>query len=176
VQRLSTSPFGIENFESSWPARSSLEAAFSFTAKQAGVIEDLFRLMRDEMTIEHELISIERTLWTNDAAIYEATYLPDAVLIFPVVGKIGRASAVAAIREENAANRRWAEVDFSAVSLLLVAPDVALLNYEATARWNYEEVATKVGFFFMTLPKVRSALCQASCRSRRALTWLSLHV
>lgn len=55
------------------------------------------------MTIEQELISIERTLWTNDAAIYEATYLPDAVLIFPVVGKIGRASAVAAIREENAA-------------------------------------------------------------------------
>jgi uncharacterized protein (TIGR02246 family) len=102
-----------------------------------------FRLTRDEMTIEQELMSIERTLWTTDAAIYEATYLPDAVLIFPVVGKIGRASAVAAIREENAANRRWAEVNFAGVSVLLVAPDVALLSYEATARWNYEEVATK---------------------------------
>jgi hypothetical protein len=66
------------------------------------------------------------------------------VLIFPVVGKIGPASAVAAIREENAANRPWAEVDFAAVSVLVVAPDVALLSYEATARWNYEEVATKV--------------------------------
>jgi hypothetical protein len=28
--------------------------------------------------------------------------------------------------------------------VLVVAPDVALLSYEATARWNYEEVATKV--------------------------------
>jgi hypothetical protein len=46
------------------------------------------------------------------------------VLIFPVVGKIGRASAVAAIQEENAANRRWAEVSFAAVSVLAVAPDV----------------------------------------------------
>ena len=100
--------------------------------------------MGDAMTIEQELTSIERTLWTNDAAIYEAEYLPDAVLIFPVVGKIGRGSAVAAIWEENAANRHWAEVDFADLSVLVVAPDVALLSYEAMARWNSEDVAAKV--------------------------------
>src|SRR5215216_409126 len=49
---------------------------------------------------------------------YEATYLPDAVLIFPVVGRLGRDSAVAAIREENAANKHWAEVDFADVRVL----------------------------------------------------------
>ena len=37
------------------------------------------------MTIEQELISIERTLWTNDAAIYEATYLPESFTLNRVV-------------------------------------------------------------------------------------------
>jgi hypothetical protein len=32
-----------------------------------------------------QLIEIERTMWTNDAEIYEAGYLSDAVLIFPAL-------------------------------------------------------------------------------------------
>src|SRR4029453_5831772 len=86
--------------------------------------------------VERELIRIERTLWTNDAAIYEAAYLPDAVLIFPEVGKLGRDEAVAAIYQENAAGRHWAEVAFLSVRVLTVAPEVALLSYEARARWR----------------------------------------
>jgi MFS family permease len=38
---------------------------------------------------KEELLRIERSLWTNDAVIYEATFLPDAILIFPEVGRIG---------------------------------------------------------------------------------------
>ena len=41
------------------------------------------------MDKQEELMGIERSLWTNDAAIYEATYSPDAILIFPEVGRIG---------------------------------------------------------------------------------------
>jgi hypothetical protein len=92
--------------------------------------------MRSAKAIERELTAIERSLWANDAGIYEVTYLPDAVLIFPEVGRIGRDAAVAAIREENAANRRWAAVDFASIRTVLLSPDVALLSYEATARWN----------------------------------------
>jgi hypothetical protein len=55
-----------------------------------------------------ELLALERTLWDNDAGVYEATYTPDAVLIFPGVGRIDRETAVAAIQKENATARAWA--------------------------------------------------------------------
>ena len=79
--------------------------------------------MSSAKAIERELTAIERSLWANDAGIYEAAYLPDAVLIFPEVGRIGRDAAVAAIREENAANRWWAALDFAEMrTVLLSAP------------------------------------------------------
>ena len=34
------------------------------------------------MDLEHELLAIERPLWTNDAAIYESSLVEDAVLVF----------------------------------------------------------------------------------------------
>jgi hypothetical protein len=34
------------------------------------------------MELEEQLIQIERSLWMNDPQIYEATYAPDAILIF----------------------------------------------------------------------------------------------
>ncbi|MDW9571769.1 nuclear transport factor 2 family protein, partial [Sinorhizobium meliloti] len=55
------------------------------------------------MTPLDELLEIERRLWRNDADIYAATYLPEAVLIYVD-------TAVEAIRGENAAGRHWAEV------------------------------------------------------------------
>jgi len=59
------------------------------------------------MDKEEELMRIERSLWTNNAAIYEATYSRDAILIFPEVGRIGLEHALEAIRTENAAGRHW---------------------------------------------------------------------
>src|SRR5215831_4094432 len=73
---------------------------------------------------EEELMRIERSLWTNDAAIYEATYSRDAILIFPEVGRIGLEHALEAIRTENAAGRHWAEVGFAGISVTRIAPDV----------------------------------------------------
>ena len=99
--------------------------------------------MSSPNAVERELIEIERSLWANDATVYEEAYLPGAVLIFPEVGRIGRDAAVAAIREENATGRRWASVSFAGISCVLLSPDVALLSYEATARWNDESVSSK---------------------------------
>jgi hypothetical protein len=87
---------------------------------------------------QEELMRIERSLWTNDAAIYEATYSSDAILIFPEVGRIGLEHALKAIRAENAAGRHWAEVGFGGASVTSIASDVEPLTYEATARWNDE--------------------------------------
>jgi hypothetical protein len=62
-----------------------------------------------------DLITIERTLWENNAEIYHERYSPEAVLIFPGVGRIDRETAVAAIRKENAEGHAWAEVGFDDV-------------------------------------------------------------
>jgi hypothetical protein len=50
------------------------------------------------MDLEHELLAIERPLWTNDAAIYESSFVEDAVLVFAETGVIRREPALAAIR------------------------------------------------------------------------------
>ena len=92
-----------------------------------------------------ELLRIERTLWQNNAHVYRDTYTPDAILIFPVVGRIDRETAVAAILKENAAGRAWAEVYFDDVVGRWLAKDTAfLISYRATARWNDEEVASEM--------------------------------
>jgi hypothetical protein len=90
------------------------------------------------MGLDQELSRIERTLWTNDAEIYRSMLLPDAVIIFPGVGRIDREFALRALRDENSAGHRWADVKFEDTRVLVLTPDVALLHYTAIARWNYK--------------------------------------
>lgn len=85
-----------------------------------------------------DLMAIERRLWTNDPDFYEATYLPEAVLIFPEVGRIDRGFAIEAIRGENRRGRHWAEVAFDDVATLPLGDGTVLLTYLATARWSDE--------------------------------------
>ncbi|HKD43749.1 MAG TPA: DUF4440 domain-containing protein [Myxococcaceae bacterium] len=109
------------------------------------------------MDKEEELMRIERSLWTNNAAIYEATYSRDAILIFPEVGRIGLEHALEAIRTENAAGRHWAEVEFAGISVTRIASDMELLTYEASERWNDEKNPARM-------------LC-ATLYARRGDTW-----
>jgi hypothetical protein len=90
-----------------------------------------------------ELLQIERSLWTNDPDIYEQAYNPEAVLIFPEVGRISIPAAVDAIRKENREGRRWAEVEFENTAARPIVTDCVLLNYLVTARWNYETTPSK---------------------------------
>jgi hypothetical protein len=91
-----------------------------------------------------DLITIERKLWENNAEIYHDRYSPEALLIFPGVGRIDRDTAVAAIRQENAEGHAWAEVRFDDVDGRWIKSDAtALITYTATARWNYESSASK---------------------------------
>lgn len=91
------------------------------------------------MSLDEELLAIERGLWTNDPELYRASLLPDAMLVFPETGPIGRDFAVEAIRAEVAENRKWAEVRFEDVSARELTSDVSVLVYKAFARWNHEE-------------------------------------
>jgi hypothetical protein len=91
-----------------------------------------------------DLITIERTLWENNAEIYHERYSPEALLIFAGIGRIDRETAVEAIRKENAEGHAWAEVRFDDVDGRWIKTDaVALITYMATVRWNYESSASK---------------------------------
>ena len=77
--------------------------------------------------------------------VYHDTYVPDAILIFPGVGRIDRERAVAAIHQENAEERAWAEVHFDdAIGRWLTPNAAALISYHATARWNDEAIASQM--------------------------------
>ena len=92
----------------------------------------------------NDLITIERTLWENNAEIYHDRYSPEALLIFAAVGRIDRERAVAAVRKENAEGHAWAQVGFDDVDGRWIKSEAAaLITYMATARWNYESSASK---------------------------------
>jgi hypothetical protein len=111
--------------------------------------------------ILEQLLEIERSLWNNDAEGYYERYSPSAILVFPGVGRIGRDTAVAAIRKENAEGRAWAEVTMDDVDGRWIVPDaVALLTYLAMARWNYESEAS--GYLCSTVYLRRQGTWQVS--------------
>jgi hypothetical protein len=88
------------------------------------------------MTLEQQLVAIERKLWKNDAVLYEENLIPEALLVFAETGVITRDVALEAIRKENAEGRRWADVKFDDIRTLPLGEDAALLTYKATARWE----------------------------------------
>jgi hypothetical protein len=97
------------------------------------VIRSVSELPKETLS---ELLRIERTLWENNDQVYHETYVPDALLIFPGVGRIDRETAVTAIQKENAEGRAWAEVQFDdAVGRSLMRDTAVLISYCATARW-----------------------------------------
>jgi hypothetical protein len=88
------------------------------------------------MTLEQQLVAIERKLWKNDAVLYEENLIPEALLVFAETGVITRDVALDAIRQENAEGRRWADVKFDDIRTLPLGKEAALLTYKATAQWE----------------------------------------
>lgn len=98
-------------------------------------------MFTEDNPIEKQLMNIEQKLWTNDPVFYKNSLLKEALLVFGETGVITRDFAVDAIKTENAENRKWAEVEFSAVRCVKLTEDVALLTYTVSSRWNYENTA-----------------------------------
>ena len=90
------------------------------------------------MSLETQLLEVEKRLWRNDAELYHDNLTDEALLVFPETGVITRNVAVDAIQAENAEGRRWAEVDFEEVRSVRLTEEVALLTYRVTARWEHE--------------------------------------
>ena len=91
-----------------------------------------------------DLTTIEWTPWDNNAEIYHDRYSPEALLIFPGVGRLDRDTSLAAIRQENVEGCAWEEVRFDDVDGRWITTDAAaLITNTATTRWNYESTASK---------------------------------
>jgi len=96
------------------------------------------------MPLSDELVTIERTLWTNDRQIYDERLENEAFLVFPETGVMRKAAALEGIAQENRAGRKWAEVAFADVEAVAVTSDAALLTYRADARWEHESTIRSV--------------------------------
>ena len=96
------------------------------------------------MPLTDELVTIERTLWTNDRQIYDERLEGEAFLVFPETGVMRKAAALEGIAQENRAGRKWAEVAFADVEAVAVTSDTALLTYRADARWEHESTIRSV--------------------------------
>jgi len=96
------------------------------------------------MPLPNHLLKIERSLWTNDAEVYERTLVEDAVLVFAETGAITRDTALAAIRQENSDGRRWASVEFDDVRCVFATADTTMFTYRARARWEHETTQISV--------------------------------
>ncbi|RXZ66074.1 nuclear transport factor 2 family protein [Pelagerythrobacter rhizovicinus] len=79
---------------------------------------------------DDNLWQAERRLWMEGAAAYDELVAPDCVMVFPGIGTMDRAGAIAGI--ENAP--RWQELDISETRLVRFGKDVAVLAYRAEAR------------------------------------------
>lgn len=86
------------------------------------------------MSLQDQLLDIERALWTNDPIAYRRHLIEEAVLVFGETGPIGRDAAIDAIHKEVAEGDQWTDVDIANVISMSLDTDAALLTYKASAR------------------------------------------
>ena len=75
------------------------------------------------MSLEKQLLDVEKRRWKNDAELYHDNLTDEALLVFPETGVITRDVAVEAILGRS----------------IQLTQDVALLTYRVNARWEDEE-------------------------------------
>src|ERR671915_789578 len=83
------------------------------------------------MNIAGDLIALEEQFWKGDADFYRQRLTADALMVFPdPVSVLDKEETVASISQAP----RWRDVEFTEVKSVMLATDVALLVYRATAR------------------------------------------
>lgn len=92
------------------------------------------------MDRDEQLWQLEKQFWLGDAAFYERTLAPQALMVLPPpAGVLGRAATIDSIRS----GARWRDVSFDDRHLVPVARDTVVLAYAARAdRGDGEAVYT----------------------------------
>ena len=82
------------------------------------------------MTRAHELWRLEEQFWTGDAAFYERSLAPDALMVLPApAGILGRTATVESIRSAP----RWRNVSFTQRHHVAPGTDIVVLAYHVRA-------------------------------------------
>jgi hypothetical protein len=81
------------------------------------------------MTLENDLLSIERTLWAAEAEAYRRNLDDRCLIAFTQMAGVSSREEIAGSVE---GSQRWSDLDLEVVGLLQPTPDVALLTYRAS--------------------------------------------
>jgi hypothetical protein len=85
---------------------------------------------RDRMSLEHELLELEKRFWTGDTEFYRRHLNDECLVAFTQMAGVMSKDAIAATVKEG---QRWRELEVTDASMLQLAEDVALLTYRASA-------------------------------------------
>lgn len=88
------------------------------------------------MALEHDLLSIERELWSGRAEPYREHLDPECLVAFTEMAGVTARDDIAASVD---AGERWRNVDLDVVGLLQPTDEVAILTYRASAVRGEEE-------------------------------------
>lgn len=87
------------------------------------------------MTLENELLSIERTLWAAEAEAYRRNLDDRCLVAFTGMAGVSSREEIAGMVE---GSERWRDLALEVVGLLQPTPDVALLTYRASGNRGEE--------------------------------------
>ena len=93
------------------------------------------------MSLQDQLLDVERMLWINDPLMYRQHVIEEAVLVFAETGPIGRDQAIDAIHKEVAEGDRWTDVDIANVISMTLDTNAALLTYKASASRRSQSIS-----------------------------------
>ena len=93
------------------------------------------------MTIQQELVELERRFWTEGPDFYRNNLAEECLVAFEEMSGLMKKEQIAETVQES----RWKELEISAKGLVEPSRDVAILCYEASAkRQNGEPYAALV--------------------------------
>lgn len=88
------------------------------------------------MTVEDELLRIERALWTGGAKPYRRHLGDECLVAFTEMAGVSSRERIAGSVE---GGERWRDLEVDLRGLLRPTEDVAILTYEASARRGEDE-------------------------------------
>ncbi|MGE3076242.1 MAG: hypothetical protein AB7N24_10210 [Dehalococcoidia bacterium] len=96
------------------------------------MLQNLLRMVEDEMTLKDELTQLEMGFWeaSTDPSYYEAHMSGRGFAVFADM-VLNKADAIAATKSNEAGG--WSNIRFERVNLMSLGPDVAALVYTGHA-------------------------------------------
>ena len=88
------------------------------------------------MTLQDELLSIERELWRGTADTYRRHLDEECLVVFTEMAGVSTREQIAGSVEES---ERWRDLELDPQGILQPTPDVALVTYRASATRGDEE-------------------------------------